>query len=247
MRSLLSGLVAALLVAVPVAAGTPMSDAERDAFRAEVRAYLLDNPEILTEMVSLLDAKQKAAAAENDRKLVAANAAGIFDDGYSFVGGNPNGNLTVVEFSDYDCAFCRKAFPDVQQMLAGDDQIRLIIKETPILGPGSELGARAAIATLIGQGPDAYRRLNTAMMTFPGPITDAALDVALGDAGLDPATVRAGMHDPEVDRRLSGTLELAQTLGVSGTPTFVVGKQLVRGYIALADLRDLVAQQRAAD
>lgn len=240
----------ALLAALPARAETPvppMTDAERAAFQAEVHDYLLAHPEVLTEMMSLLDAKQKAAAAQTDKALVADNAKALFDDGYSWVGGNPQGSVTIVEFLDYQCGFCRKSYPDLAKLISANGDIRLIVKDFPILGPGSDLAARAATATMIQAGPEAYGRLNAALMTLKEPVTDASLDRALATAGLDAAAIRAGMDDPEIDRRITANHALAQTMAISGTPTFVFQNQMVRGYIQLADMQKLVDELRATN
>ncbi len=238
---------AALTPAGATDAAKPMTDAERAAFRVEVHDYLLENPEVLMEMLALLDARQKAAAEKTDAVLVSENAAALFDDGYSYVAGNPEGSFTIVEFVDYQCGFCRKSFGDVHDMVDADGDIRLIVKDFPILGPGSELAARAAIATMITQGPEAYGRLNATLMGLREPVTDASLDHALTLAKLDPAAIRAGMDDPEIDRRLARNRTLAQTLAITGTPTFVVDSKMVRGYVPRGDLEKLVGELRAAN
>lgn len=227
------------------AQSSPFSDAERMALHAEIRAYLLAHPELLMEMMQLLEAQQQAEQARADQDLVAANAAELFDDGFSYVAGNPEGSFTVVEFLDYQCGFCRRAQPEVRELLASDGDIRLIVKEMPILGPGSELAARAAVATLIAEGPEAYAELHERLMTIPGQITDQSLDAALTDLGLDPAAIRAAMQDPEVDRRLAATRGLAEKLAIAGTPTFVFENRMVRGYLPLEQMRGLVSELRA--
>ena len=265
MRAILSCLAAALLaVAVPTLAqeqtpaptspggmpsgmSSPFTDAEREALHGEIRAYLLAHPELLQEMVGLLEQKQQAATAENDRGLVATNADEIFDDGFSWVGGNPEGSFTLVEFLDYQCGFCRRAQPDVTELLKSDGDIRLIVKEMPILGPGSELAARAAVATMVTEGAEKYAALHEKLMTIEGGITDVSLDQALGEVGLDPVAVRAAMQDPEVDRRLGATRDLAEKLAIAGTPTFVFDNQMVRGYLPLDAMRSLVGEVRASD
>jgi protein-disulfide isomerase len=254
MRLLLAGLAAAALAiaaALPAAAqnaqSSPFTDAERAALHAEIRAYLLANPDLLTEMISLLEQKQQAEAADVDRDLVAANAEAIFDDGFSWVGGNVEGRFTVVEFLDYQCAFCRRAQPDVHELITSDGDIRLIVKEMPILGPGSDLAARAAVATLITEGPQSYEALHDRLMALQGQVTDVSLDHALTETGLEPAAVRAAMEDPEVDRRLAATRDLAQKLAISGTPTFVFDNRMVRGYLPLARMRDLVSELRTSN
>jgi protein-disulfide isomerase len=245
MRLLLTLLT--LIAALPAAAqqAPEMSDGEREALHREIREYLLANPEILTEMVAILEQRQAVAAAEQDRELVAAHHEAIFADGFSFVGGNPDGDVTVVEFLDYQCGYCRRAHPEVAELIASDGNIRWIVKELPILGPGSELAARAAVATLLAAGPEGYAALNDRLMRLEGPVDDAALDAALADAGLDPAAIRARMADPEVERRIAATRELAARLAISGTPTFVFDNRMVRGYLPLAEMRGLVEELRA--
>jgi protein-disulfide isomerase len=252
MRALPACLAAAFLAMAPLAApadepmqSSPFSAAEREALHAEIRAYLLANPELLQEMIALLEDKQRVAAAEADQTLVAMHAGEIFDDGFSWVGGNPEGSFTLVEFLDYQCGYCRRAQPDVAELLTSDGDIRLIVKEMPILGPGSELAARAAVATLISEGPEKYAALQGSLMAIEGGITDVSLDAALAETGLDPAAVRAAMQDPEVDRRLAATRALAEKLAISGTPTFVFDNRMVRGYLPLDQMRGLVAELRA--
>ncbi|MFT3975270.1 MAG: DsbA family protein [Amaricoccus sp.] len=238
--------------AVPGAAAapqlsSPFSSDQIDALHAEIRSYLLANPEIVMEMVKILDQKQKAAAATDDKSLVAANAPAIFDDGFSWVGGNPDGRLTIVEFLDYQCGYCRKAQPEITALLEKNDNVRLIVKEMPILGPGSDLAARAAVATMVSEGPEAYGRLHQELMSSKGQITDASLDRAFAKAGVDGAKARAAMDDPEVTRRIDATHALAETLGISGTPTFVLADTMVRGYIPLAQIEGMLEQARAVE
>jgi protein-disulfide isomerase len=259
MRSTLSALLALLLLAgtLPAAGqqasppapaqSSPFSDAERAALHAEIRAYLLANPELLMEMIQLLEEKQRVATEAGERDLIAENAQAIFDDGFSWVGGNPEGSFTVVEFLDYQCGFCRKAQPEITEMVASDGDIRLIVKEMPILGPGSELAARAAVATMIAEGPEAYAELHGRLMELKGEITDVSLDATLVESGLDPAAIRLAMADPEVEERLAATRALAEKLAISGTPTFVFDNRLVRGYVPLEEMRALVGEIRAAN
>jgi protein-disulfide isomerase len=247
MRLLTTGLAAtclALGLATAAPAQSTMTAAERAAFGAEVRAYLLANPEILSEMVALLEERQQAATEAEDGALVAAEAAALFDDGFSFVGGNPEGDVTIVEFLDYQCSFCRRAHGEIMSLLSEDGNIRWIVKEMPILGPASETASRAAIATLIAAGPEAYAILNDHLMRLEGPVTDTSLDAGLVAAGVDPAEIRAGMADPEVDRRLAETRALAERLAIQGTPSFVFGDRMVRGFVTAEVMRDLVVDLR---
>ena len=235
------------LPAEGAAQSSPFTDAEREALHAEIRSYLLANPGLLMEMLQLLEQQKQATEALSDRELVARTRDAIFDDGFSFVGGNPEGSLTVVEFLDYQCGYCRKAQPEVTELLADDGDIRLIVKEMPILGPGSDLAAKAAVATLIAEGPDAYARLHDRLMRTTGQIDDALLDKVLVETGLDPAAIRVAMEDPEVGRRISETRALAETLGIAGTPTFLFGDRMVRGYVPLDAMTALVGEARAVN
>jgi protein-disulfide isomerase len=243
------GLVTLPLLAMPLGAQSPASsewdDASRAALHEEIRSYLLAHPEILMEMYALLEERQQAASAESDKALITENRAALLDDGYSYAGGNPDGDVTIVEFLDYQCGYCRKAHPELADLIETDGNIRWIIKEFPILGPNSELAARAAISTQINVGEDAYIRLHNAIMEAPGPVTEQSLDALLRANDLEPETIRAGMDAQEVTDRLEANHALARTLSISGTPTFVFGDDLVRGYVPLAEMRTLVADMRA--
>lgn len=227
--------------------GQSFTDAEREALHAEIRSYLLANPDILMEMLQILEQKKQAAATVTDQQLVADNRDAIFDDGFSWAGGNPEGSVTIVEFLDYQCGYCRKAQPEVTELLKSDGDIRLIVKEMPILGPGSELAAKAAVATLIAKGPEAYAALHDRLMRSKGKIDDTSLDRTLVESGLDPEAIRVAMQDPEVERRLAETRALAEKLSIAGTPTFVFDDQMVRGYVPLDTMKDLVGSARSVD
>lgn len=242
-RSLIPALL--LTAALPGSGWAEMTAGEREEFRAEVRAYLLENPEVLNEMVALIESRQREAEAAGDVGRLAASSQAVFDDGFSFVGGNPEGDVTVVAFLDYQCGYCRRAHPDVAELVASDGGVRLIVKEFPILGPASEQAARAAISTLISAGPEAYAALNDRLLRLEGQLTDARIDATLAEVGVDPAAVRAGMDDPEVTRRIEATRALAQTLEIQGTPSFVFEDRMLRGYAPLAAMQALLAEVRA--
>lgn len=236
------------LLALPHAAGAldlgNMSGPEREAFRAEVRAYLLEHPDVLIEAIGVLEARQQAAQAAGEEAMLAASAEALYDDGHSFVGGNPEGDVTLVEFLDYRCGFCRRAHPEVTELLARDGNIRWVVKEFPILGEESVIAARAAIATLRVAGPEAYARLHDTLMTHRGAMTEDAVLALVERQGLDADAIRAGMATPEVDRAIAENHALAQRLGISGTPSFVLGDRMLRGYMPLAEMQAEVAQLR---
>ena len=239
---------AALLgLASPALAFDPsaMSADEKAAFGDAVRAYLLENPEVLTEAIEVLKDRQAAAEATQDVELVKANADDLFADTASYVGGNPEGDITVVEFIDYRCGYCKKAHAEVMDLVNGDGNIRYIVKEFPILSEESATAARFAIATLQVAGPDAYARVNAGFYeSFRGEVTPDTLSAFAADLGLDPAPILARMEAPEVTKVIEDNHALAQRMQISGTPTFVMGDQMVRGYIPLAHMQQVVAEER---
>ncbi len=162
-----------------------MTDAEKQAFRAEVKAYLLENPEVLVEAMNVLNARQAAADAQNDATLVKTNADAIFNDPASWVGGNPEGDITLVEFTDYRCGYCRKAYDEVSELVKSDGNIRFIVKEFPILGEASLTSARFAIAVRQIAGDAAYKQAHDALITLRGDPTPETLGRLATELGLD--------------------------------------------------------------
>ncbi|MGB0497576.1 MAG: DsbA family protein [Rubricella sp.] len=213
---------------------------EAASFEDRVRGYLLENPEILVEMSTILEDRQAEANRLRDRELVLENLAALHEDGFSFVGGNPEGSITVVEFIDYRCSFCKRVHPEMLELIARNDDIRLIRKEFPILGADSVLASQAALAVLETAGSDIYDQYSDALMTYNGPITETVLLRFAATAGADPDAVLAMMSDPVINERLVETRQLGQRLGISGTPTFVFEDTMVRGYLPLEDLQAVV-------
>lgn len=245
--------LSALALAAGLAAATPalafdidaMSEQERAIFRDEVRAYLLDNPEVIMEAVAVLEQRQADQQVADDAALIATNHDALFDDGFSHVAGNPDGDITIVEFVDYKCGYCRKAFPEVAQLLTDDGNIRLILKEFPILGEESLLASRFAIAAKLVDGDEAYGKLHDAMMTMRGTMTPDSLSGLAGSLGLDGAAIVAGMTDPAVDLIIGQNHGLAGRLQINGTPAFVMGDEMLRGYIPLDGMVQIVDKLRA--
>lgn len=251
MQSIFKGLGAAILLTGSILAQPMLAQeldlSDREAFRKEVRAYLLENPEVIREALILLEQKRMEDEAKAEEIMVSALEPEIYDDGFSYVGGNPDGSITVVEFQDYRCGYCKRAHGDVQELIESDGDIRLIIKEFPILGEDSVTLSRFAIATLISHGPDEYKRITDAMMTYSGPVNNGALKRLAKSADIDLDKVMATMEDAEVQRRIGATHGLARELQITGTPTFIIGGKLVRGYIPLDDMREVVRIARKSN
>lgn len=246
MRVNLKTTIAALLMtATPLLAqDATMSDAERDAFRAEVRAYLLDNPEVLMEAIAVLENRQAEAEANRDQRLAELNADALYNDGFSYVGGNPDGDITVVEFIDYRCGFCRRAHPEVAELIASDGNIRIITIEFPILGEQSLLASQFAVATKIVAGDAAYKEISDALIAMRSDVTIASLGALASAFDLDSDAIFAEMESPATQAVLQNNRALGERMAISGTPTFVFGDQMVRGYVDLAQMRAIVAAER---
>ena len=221
-----------------------MSAAERAAFGEAVRAYLLENPGVIFEAARLYEKQQAEAQASNDADVVARNAEYIFNDGRSWVGGNPEGDITVVEFVDYRCGYCKKAFAEVKELISSDGNIRFIVKEFPILGEESTLATRFAIAVRNSAGSDAYAVVHDELMAMRGSVTDASLRRIAQTAGLDFDVLIAAMEDPAVDEEITANYALARVLDINGTPGFIFGSEVIRGYAPLDAMREIVAGQR---
>jgi len=243
-RPFVSATALALGLALPAQALDldSMTDAERAAFRNEVRAYLMENPEVIMEAVAVLEQREADAQAQNDKDLVAANADALFDDGHSWVGGNPDGDITLVEFLDYRCGYCKRAHPEVTNLLEDDGNIRFIVKEFPILGEQSMTASRFAIATQQVAGDEAYHAVSEALMAYSGDITEPALRRMAEPLGLPVDDIIAAMGSEEVTTVIEENHALGRALQISGTPSFVMENQMLRGYVPQEQM-EMIAEE----
>ncbi len=237
-------MTASTLTATSVFAQDVMSDAERADFRAEVRAYLLENPEVLMEAIGVLESRQAEAEETRDDRYAELNADALWNDGFSHVGGNPDGDVTIVEFIDYRCSFCRRAHPEVAELVTSDGNIRIITKEFPILGEQSLLASQFAVATKVVAGDEAYKQVSDALMALRSDVTPASLSSLANAFDLDGDAIFAEMQSPATQQILANNRALGDRMQITGTPTFVFGGQMVRGYIDLAQMRQVVEQER---
>lgn len=240
-------LIAVLLfAALPASAFdvTNMTEDERAAFQGEVRDYLLANPEVVLEVIAALEAREAEMEAANDANMIAANADAIYNDGHSWVGGNPDGDVTIVEFLDYRCGFCKRAHPVISELVEGDQNIRLVVKEFPILGEESTLASRFALAVKAAHGDDAYKRVHDALMELRAGINERTLGLLAEAEGLDADAIFAAMDAPEITETINANRALAQAMAINGTPSFIVGDQLLRGFLPLEGMQAVVAEAR---
>ena len=221
-----------------------LSDEERTALRQEIRDYLVENPELILEI--LMELQALSAQDENipDGQLVEKHSDEIFSDSHSWVGGNPDGDVAFVEFIDYRCGYCRKAYDDVETLIESDGNIRYIVKEFPILGPESERSARLAIAALQIGGGGAYKAAHDFLIAYNGPVSNRLIKDFAKEANLDQNALIETMDSDSVDGAISANYALADSLGVNGTPAFIIGGSIVRGWIKLDDMRQFVEVAR---
>ncbi len=222
-----------------------LTDAERTLLRAEIRDYLLANPEVIMEAVAVLEQREAQTQAQADSDLVKVNAEALFNDPSSWVGGNPEGDLTLVEFMDYRCSYCRRAFDDVKGLLAADGNIRFIIKEFPILGEESVLASRFAIATRQVAGDEAYKSVHDALMTYSGSMNETGFSRLADTLGLDATAILAEMNSDAVTQVIAANHALGQRMQISGTPSFVLGDQMLRGYLPQDAMQRIADEIRA--
>ncbi|PIE14402.1 MAG: disulfide bond formation protein DsbA [Rhodobacterales bacterium] len=246
MKRPLFALALAGLAAAPAQAFdlTSMTSQEQAAFRAEVRAFLLENPEVIMEAIHVLENREAAQQAEMDKAMVTTNFEAIFNNSNSYVGGNPDGDITLVEFVDYRCGYCRKAHDEVAKLLELDGNIRLIVKEFPILGEASVTSSRFAIAVKQVAGDAAYKAAANALIKLKSNPNEPVLRRLAGTLGVDADAVMARMDSDEVTEVIRESRILGQRLSINGTPTFILQDQMLRGYLPLTNMLELVERTR---
>ncbi len=217
------------------------SDEQQSEIGEIVKKYLLTNPEILRDAFVELERRENAAKEKLAQKGISDNAEILYKSKLSFVAGNAKGDISMVEFFDYNCGFCKRAFGDVLSILESDKKLRLVVKEFPILGPGSVFASRAAIAAK-EQGK--YWDLHVALMQSRGSLDEGKVISIAEKVGLDVKKLRADMASPRVTAEIEETYALANKLGVNGTPAFIIDDKLIPGALGLQALQQQVASVR---
>jgi protein-disulfide isomerase len=237
----------------PVPAMTPapaavqtadLSDDQRTEIEGVIRNYLIANPEIIRDAINELQRKEDEAARVAQTKVITDSATTLFDSANEVVLGNPKGDTTLVEFFDYNCAYCRRAHADMKKLIADDPNLRVVLKEFPILGDGSVAAAQIAAAVLL-IAPDKYPAFHDALITEKGQVDgNKALAVAT-DLGLDPEALKAKANSDEVKANLNEVRELAQKLDLTGTPSYVTKLKVVVGAVGYDTLQSEIKAARA--
>jgi len=233
-RALAAGLAitaAAMLTAVSGARveaqdASPFSAAQKSAIETIIKDYLVAHPEVMLEVQSVLEAKMEKMQAEKTKAAMAENAKEIYRRATSPVAGNKDGDITVTEFFDYNCGYCKKSFGDVAKLIGSDSKVRVVFKEFPILSKGSEEAARVALAAGL-QGK--YWEVHAGLLESKGQANEAAALKIAEKAGLNMAKLKTDMDGPEVKAELASVRELATKMGINGTPHFLVGDKSIAG------------------
>lgn len=240
--ALLAGLLAAPVGAQEDPASNPFTPAEEEAIRQLVRDYLLKNPEVLIEAAQTYRQRQQELQAQQADDALISRRDELDRDPDSPVLGNPDGDVVVVEFFDYRCPYCVRVAEPLREAIEADGNVRLVMKEFPILGPDSVAAARMALAAV---KQDKYEELHFAFMSVSGKLTEEAAFKLAEKAGLDMDQLRRDMEDPAIEEMLQRNFALAQALQINGTPAFIIGDQIVRGAIDMRSLRQIVDKTRA--
>ncbi len=233
-------LVAALTAGAESRAQAP-AELDREAIGEIVREYLLENPEVIEQAMRALQAKREAAREQVVRNVIRNNRAEIFSHPMTPVSGDPGGDVTLVEFFDYQCGYCKRSLAPMKELLASDGKLRVVWKEFPILGPMSRFAARAAMAAA---KQDRYLDFHLAVMGVSEELTESSVMGIAEGLGIDVDRLRRDMEDPAIETYLDETHRLAMDLGITGTPAFVIGETLVPGAVGVARLRELIADVR---
>jgi protein-disulfide isomerase len=238
----LSLLLAVLLALAPLAAeaGDP-SPAQVDQIERIVRNYLKQHPEVIVEALKAYQAQQDAKKADALRATIASLKSELLADPATPVGGNPAGDVAVVEFFDYRCPYCKAMAPDLAKALAEDGKVRLVYKEFPILSPTSVVAAKAALAA---RYQNRYIAFHDRLMSVKGTLDESEIYSTAADAGLNVARLKADMEKPEVAEAIARNYSLADKLDIQGTPAFVIGDQLLGGVATAEELAAAIKRAR---
>ena len=211
--------------AAPSAVG-PFSGDQRQAIEKIIKDYLMNNPEVLMEAQQAYEAKMEAQQAEKLKVVIKENAADIYRRSNAPFGGNPKGDITVVEFFDYNCGYCKRGFSELAKLIDKDSKVKVVFKELPILSKGSEEAAKVALAARL-QGK--YWDVHRALIENKGQANEAAALKIAEKFGLDMVRLKKDMEGPEVRNEIQKVRELAQKMGIQGTPHFLVGDKSIGG------------------
>jgi protein-disulfide isomerase len=237
---------AALLATVPATAqAQSFSPDQRREVEAIIKDYLMQHPELIQDVTAELEKRQQAAEAEKHRAAVADNNATLFRSPHQVVLGNPHGNVTMVEFFDYNCGYCKRAMSDMLDLIKTNPDLKFVLKEFPVLGEGSVEAAHVAVAARMQDTTGKkYLEFHQKLLGGRG-VADKVRALAVAkDVGFDMGRIEKDMNSDEVKKTIDESMKLADALGVNGTPSYVVGGEVVIGAIGLDALKEKIAGDR---
>jgi protein-disulfide isomerase len=244
MKTLFSALLALVLLAPFASADeTTITPAQKSDIEKIVHDYLLEHPEVIRDAIQALQAKEEQSKADAQTMAVRQNKDALFNDPATPVAGNPMGDVTIVEFFDYHCPYCKAVAGPLQKLTEEDKGVRLVMKEFPILGQDSLLASQAALAS-VPQGK--YWEFHQALMEHRGQFDMEVIKSIAAKVGLDPAKLEADMQSDTIKPIISANHDLAQTLDIGATPTFIIGDQVVEGAVPLERLKELIQKARGS-
>ncbi len=229
------------LLSTSVHAQEALNTKQQDEVRQLVRDTLLKNPEIIVEAMQILQERQDQAQREHQQKVLSSLKEQIIKGPMTPVFGNPKGDVTLVEFFDYQCGYCKRAFPGVMEVVESDKNLRFVLKEFAILSPVSEVAAKAALAS---QNQGKYMEFHKKMMSLRGALTEDKIMKTAESVGLDTVQLKKDMQSEKVSAEISSTREMARNLGINGTPGFIIGDQVIPGAVSPDALKEAIAKAR---
>lgn len=243
-RPLLSAALAFALCSAPLAASAEsFSDGQRGEIETIIKTYLVSHPEVLEEAMVELQKRQTEADAVKHEASIAQNAETIFNSPRGVVLGNKDGDVTFVEFFDYNCGYCKRAMADMLDLLKTDPKLKVVLKEFPVLSQGSVEAAQVAVAVRM-QAPQKYLDFHQKLLGGRGAADKARALAVAKDLGLDMARLEKDMASPEAKATIAENFKLAEDMGMNGTPSYVIGKQVVVGAVGLDGLKEKISNAR---
>jgi len=245
LRKLVPALLALAVFGAPAASAQSFTDAQRGDIEMIVKNYLIAHPEVLEEAMSELNKRQATAEAEKHEASITQNAEAIFNSPRGVTLGNKDGDVTFVEFFDYNCGYCKRAMSDMLDLLKSDPKLKVVLKEFPVLSQGSVEAAQVAVAARM-QDPTGkkYLDFHQKLLGGRGPADKARAMAAAKDAGFDTAKLEKDMASPEAKATIEENFKLAEAMGMNGTPSYVIGKQIVVGAVGLEGLKEKISTAR---
>jgi len=243
-RLIVPALVALALCGGPFAASAEsFSDNQRGEIETIIKNYLLAHPEVLEDATNELNKRKAEAEEKKHQATIAENAETIYNSPRGITLGNKDGDVTFVEFFDYNCGYCKRAMADMLDLLKNDHKLKVVLKEFPVLSEGSVEAAKVAVAARM-QDPSKYLDFHTKLLGGRGPADKARAMAAAKDAGYDTARIEKDLTNPEVKATIEENFKLAEEMGLNGTPSYVIGKQVVVGAVGLEGLKEKIGIAR---